>query len=121
MADGSITDEQAHRWLQEVVTSGWVSLHYDNPALAGVDRAECSGGGYLRVKMAWNQPNNRTIWSVYDARFNGLNQTKVLYFGVWDLQYKGFLRAYAELSEPAVVLQGKGYILHAGSVAISFG
>jgi hypothetical protein len=135
MADGSVTDEQAHRWLQEIAmgdpiittgkvtgyTGSWVSLHHDNPALAGVDRAEVSGGGYQRFKMAWNMPNNRTIWSLVDARYNGMMQTKVTYFGVWNLQNQGFLRAYAELSEPAVVLQGKGFILHAGTVAISFG
>jgi len=31
------------------------------------------------------------------------------------------VRAYGELQEPAVVLNGKGYVLHAGLIAISFG
>lgn len=119
--NGSITDEQAHIWLQEISDNGWVSLHYDSPALAGEDRAEIAGGGYTRVKMVWKQPNNRSIWSSDDARFTGLMQTKITYFGVWDSQVKGMLRAYAELPEPAVVLNGKGYILHAETLAISFG
>ena len=119
--DGSVTDEQAHRWLQEIADNGWVSLHYDNPALAGEDRAELAGGAYVRVKMIWKQPNNRAIWSAIDARFIGLMQTKISYFGVWDAGVKGFLRAYAELPEPAVVLNGKGYILHAETLAVSFG
>ena len=89
MADGSITDEQAHIWLQEVADNGWVSLHYDTPSLGGADQAEIAGGGYVRVKMSWTQPNNRAIWSLVDARFTGLVQTKVTYFGVWDSQYQG--------------------------------
>ena len=119
--DGSITDEQAHIWLQEIADGGWVSLHFDTPALGGVERAELSGGSYQRVKVPWSQPTNRAIWSLDDARFNGLVANKITYFGVWNSAVKGMLRAYAELPSPAVVLTGKGYILHAGTVAISFG
>ena len=121
MADGSVTDEQAHRWLQEIADKGWVSLHYDTPALGGADRAEIAGGGYQRFRMLWSQPSNRAIWSTVDARFNGLMQCKLTYFGVWDSGVKGLLRAYGELPEPAVILSGKGYILHQGSLAVSFG
>jgi hypothetical protein len=119
--DGSITDEQAHKWLQEIAEDGWVSLHYDTPALGGVDRAEVVGGGYKRYPMSWTQPTNRAIWSLEDARYGGLMQTKIVYFGVWDKRHKGFLRAYAELPEPRMVANGKGLILHAGTLAISFG
>lgn len=119
--DGSTTDQQVHLWLQEIADESYVSLHYDTPALGGVERAELSGGGYQRYKMIWSQPNNRAIWSLADARFHGLTQTRVLYYGVWDKQHKGFLRAYSELPTPATVLTGKGYILHSGSLAISFG
>lgn len=121
MSDGSITDEQAHTWLQDVADAGWVSLHYDSPALGGDDKAEIAGGSYQRVKMAFSQPNNRAIWSLVDARFTGLQQTKLVYFGIWDSLSKGMLRSYGELPTPAVVLNGKGYVLHAGLIAISFG
>ena len=133
MNDGSITDEQAHRWLQQIVdgpviddatgelSGSWVSLHYDTPALGDEDKAEISGGGYQRFKMKWSQPNNRAIWSLVDARFTGLTQTKLVYFGVWSLKSKGLLRAYGELPAPVVVANGKGYVLHAGQLAISFG
>ena len=121
MSDGSLTDEQAHAWLQEIADNGWISLHYDTPALGGEDRAEISGGGYSRFKMAFSQPNNRAIWSLNDARYTGLSQTKLAYFGVWSEANKGFLRAYGELPAPVVVANGKGYILHEGMVAISFG
>ena len=38
--DGSITDDQAHEWLQEIADNGWISLHFDNTALGGSDLAE---------------------------------------------------------------------------------
>jgi hypothetical protein len=119
--DGSITDEQAHLWLQEVANSGWVSLHYDSPALGGDDKGEIAGGGYGRFKMVWSQPNNRAIWSLTDARWTGLTQNKLTYFGVWNQQFNGMLRAYAELPSPVAILNGKGYILYAGSIVVSFG
>lgn len=122
MTDSSVTDEQAHLWLQEIADAGWVSLHYDNPSLGGVDRAELAGGGYQRFKMAFSQPNNRAIWSLVDARYTGLAQTKLTYYGVWSGPGdKAFLRAYGELPNPVVILAGKGYVLHAGLLAISFG
>ena len=31
------------------------------------------------------------------------------------------LRAYGELPDAGVVLNGKGYVLHAGLIAVSFG
>jgi hypothetical protein len=119
--DGSVTDEQAHRWLQQIADHGWISLHNDTPGLAGEDRAEIFGGGYARFKMSWSQPSNRAIWSLVDARFTGLIQTKLTSVGVWDSAAKGLLRAYGELPEPVVILNGKGYVLHHGSLAISFG
>jgi hypothetical protein len=121
MANGSVTDDQAHVWLQVIADSGWISLHYDNPAMGDAERAEISGGSYQRFKMHWNQPNNRSIWSLIDARFNGLQQSKLTYFGVWDSSVKGMLRAYGELPKPEAVLNGGGYVLHAGLIAISFG
>jgi hypothetical protein len=119
--DGSVTPEQAHQWLQEIADDGWISLHFDNPMLAGRDAAEVIGAGYLRVKMAWSQPSNQSIWSLKDARFTGLNATKVTHFGVWNKDAKGMLRAYAEFSSPKVVMNGKGLVLVAGSIAISVG
>ena len=71
--------------------------------------------------MAFSQPSNRAIWSLVDARFTGLTQNKLTYFGVWDSLNNGMLRAYGELPTPVVVLNGKGYVLHQGLLAISFG
>lgn len=121
MSDGSVTDDQAHQWLADIADAAYLSLHFDNPGLGGADQAEISGGGYLRYKMAFSQPANRTIWSLDDARFNGLMQTKLSFFGIWNAAHKGMLRAYGSLPEPVVILNGKGYLLNAGSVAISIG
>jgi len=121
MSDGSVTPEQAHLWLQEIADDGWVSLHYDSPSLGGADKGEIIGGGYVRFQMSWSQPTNLAIWSLVDARFTGLTQTKLVYFGIWSRKNQGILRAYGELPTPVVVLNGKGYVLHAGQLAVSFG
>jgi|SRR5262245_54449373 len=127
MAYGSVTDAQVHEWLKDIAESGWISLHFDTPALGGELHNELDGGGYQRFKMIWSPPTNRAIWSMVDARFTGLLATKITFFGVWNMKGTGTvdnparLMAYAELPEPVVVLNGKGYVLHQGDVAISFG
>ena len=132
--DGTITDAQVHLWLEtiaqgdEIVVAGkttytgsWISLHFDTPALGGATAAEISGGGYQRFKMQWSSPDNRAVWSVTDARFAGLVQTKVTYFGVWNAQNKGRLMAYTELQTPVAILNGKGFVIPAGQIAVSMG
>lgn len=119
--DGTITDAQVHLWLQDIADSGYVSLHFDTPALGGLTAAEISGGGYQRFKMSWSNPDNRAIWSVVDARFTGLVQTKVTYFGVWDKLTKGMLMAYTELATPVAILNGKGFVIPKGQIAVSMG
>lgn len=123
--DGTITDAQAHKWLQDIADNGWISLHFDTPALGGADAAEISGGGYQRFKMSWSNPDNRAIWSVVDARFSGLVQTKVTYFGIWSRKNPrnkdSFLIAYTELSVPVQILNGKGFVIPAGQIAVSMG
>jgi hypothetical protein len=119
--DGTITDAQVHLWLQDIADNGWVSLHFDTPALGGIDAAEVVGGGYQRFKMSWSNPDNRAIWSVIDARFTGLVQTKVTYFGIWNKKNKGLLMAYTELETPVAILQGKGFVIPAGQIAVSMG
>jgi hypothetical protein len=119
--EGTITDAQVHIWLQEIADNGFVSLHFDTPALGGTDRAEISGGGYQRFKMSWSNPDNRAIWSLIDARFTGLVQTKVTYFGVWSQLNKGRLMAYTELTNPVAILNGKGFVIPARQIYISLG
>ena len=109
MADGSHHRRAGPPWLQEIADSGWVSLHYDNPALAGIGPGGVAGGGYPRVKMAWNQPTNRAIWSlvrrpVQRADADQGHSTS----GSGTSSTKGMLRAYAELPKPVAVLQRQG-------------
>lgn len=119
--DGSVSDEQAHAWLQDIADAGWVSLHYESPALGSVGKGEIGGGGYVRFKMSFSQPANRAIWSLADAKFTGLTQNRLTHFGIWSSQYLGMIRAYGPLPEAAVIVNGWGYILHEGDLAVSIG
>lgn len=119
--DGSISDEQANVWLQDIADSGYISLHYESPSMMGTGRGEISGGGYKRFKMGWSQPSNRTIWSLDDARFTGLLQNKISHFGIWNALNSGRVMAYGPLADPVVLLTGSGYVLHEGEIAVSFG
>jgi len=129
---GTITDAQVHAWLQDIADNGFISLHFDTPALGGLNAAEISGGGYQRFKMAWSNPDNRAIWSTVDARFTGLVQTKITYFGIWNAlgnwytppsgkRQPATLMAYTELDTPVAILNGKGFVIPQGQIAISLG
>lgn len=119
--EGSFTDSQVHAWLQDIADSGWVSLHYDTPALGGVGACEIDGGGYGRQKAIFSQPSNRSIWSLSDIRFIGLKQTQVTHFGVYSAEVNGLMVCYGRLPQKQTILNGKGYILHEGDLAISIG
>jgi hypothetical protein len=121
MSDGTWSDEQVHLWLQDVADAGWVSLHYDSPILGGLDRAEISGGGYKRIKVSFSQPSNRIIWSLTDARFTGLVQTQLTHFGIWSGESLGMLRASGLLPTKVIILNGKGFVIPAGELALSIG
>jgi hypothetical protein len=117
--EGSFTDQQVHAWLDDIGTNAWVSLHYDSPALHGIGAAELSGGGYVRVKVPFSRATGRTIWSLDDVKFTGLSQNQLTHFGIWDAQTNGILRAFGRLPEPQLVVQGWGFILYTGELALS--
>lgn len=119
--DGSFSDYQVHQWLLEVSDGSWVSLHYDTPALGGTGLNEVSGGGYLRQQAHFSSPANRAIWSLADVRFTGLLQHQLTHFGIWNDQDQGDLLAYASLPERVTVLNGWGYTIRQGELALSFG
>jgi len=115
-----ISDNRAHRWLLEIAENAWVSLHYESPAIGGIGLGEISGGGYVRKKAIFTSPANRTIWSLEDVKFTGLTQNRVTHFGIWDAQNLGELAAYGPLPQGgAVILNGQGYYLYAGKLAVS--
>lgn len=117
--DGSISDVQVHLWLQEIADNAYVSLHYDTPGLGGVGLSEISGGGYRREKVLFSQPANRSIWSLDDVKFSGLTQNQLTHFGIWNKRTLGRLMAYSALPETVTVLNGWGYRLREGELAIS--
>jgi hypothetical protein len=119
--DGSFSDEQVHLWLQEVADASWVSLHFDTPALGGVGANEIFGGGYVRVKGIFTQPSNRIIWLQEDIRWSGLTPNILTHFGIWNDPNQGMLRSWGRLPKKTQVLNGWGYQLHQGDLAISMG
>ena len=116
------TDWWVNQQLQEIVDGSWISLHYDSPELDGLGGSEISGGGYARYKMIWSEPTNRIIWSVDNATFTGLISTQVSHFGVWNAATQGNMFAFGRVpgTKPALILQGQGYSLRAGDIAISY-
>lgn len=119
MSTGSISDEKVHQWLACVSDTPYISLHFESPALNGADRGEISGGGYRRCLMTFSEPANRAIWSMKDAKFTGLLRGRLTHFGVWDKLHGGALDAYGLLPQEETVLNGHGYIITAGKLAIS--
>jgi hypothetical protein len=116
------TDEQVHQWLYDISSKGlWISLHYESPGIGSLDRGEINGGGYVRQKVDFSYPVSRAIWSMDDAKFTGLPQSRLKYFGVWSARNRGCLRAYGELPREAVVLEGRGYVIKEGTIALSLG
>ena len=119
MSSGTFTDDQVHDWLSDIAVAGWVSMHYESPGIGGIGKAEISGGGYLRVQATFSDPANRSMWNTADIRFTGLRQNRLTHFGIWDSATGGMLRAYGELPEEKTVLDGQGYVIYAGKLALS--
>lgn len=119
---GSFSDAKVHQWLACIADTAWVSLHYESPGLNSINDGEISGGGYHRVLVGFSVPANRAIWSLDDAKFTGLLKTRLTHFGIYDNPYTGTLQAYGELANTGVViLDGQGYIVPAGQLALSVG
>jgi hypothetical protein len=113
------TDSCVNNWLSDIVDSGWISLHYDSPALDGAGLSEISGGGYTRMKGSFSEPANRTIWLLFDISWSGLSQTKVTHFGIWSAATGGTLQAYGAMSEPRIIMSGHGYIIRQQELSLS--
>lgn len=119
MADGTFDDDIVHAWLACIADNAWCSLHYESPALMGLGRGEINGAGYVRRWIDFSTPNSRTMWSLADLKFTGLNAVRATHFGVWNHKTSGLIRAYGRLPEEAIITKGGGYVLHAGKLALS--
>lgn len=115
----SFTDFIVHEWLDVIAEDSWASLHYDSPALDTVSYNEISGGGYGRVACLFQPPGNRTIWTDSDLTWSGLPRTIVTHFGIWNAKFGGNLVAYGPLPKKQIILEGNGYVLVAGDLALS--
>ena len=113
--DGSVTDEQAHLWLQEIADDG-----LGQPALRQPGAGRSGQGGDHRWRLPAvqdglepaHQPGHLVAGGRQVHRADA-DQGHLLR-GLGHARYKGMLRAYAELPTPVVVLNGKGFVLHAG-------
>jgi hypothetical protein len=117
-----IDDDLIHAWLRCLSDNAWCALHYEDPALNGQNRGEIFGGGYVRRKLEFSAPANRTIWQVERVKFIGLNPNRLTHFGIWNHKQGGKLKAWGILPDGgALIAQGQGYVLPEGSIAVSLG
>src|SRR3954466_8816445 len=120
MTKGNIDDELVHAWLDCLRDNAWCSLHYETPALNGLGRGEISGGGDIRRKLDFSAPVARSIWSINNVKFIGLNANRLTHFGIWNHKSGGKIKAWGKLPDDgALITQGGGYVLGEGSIAIS--
>lgn len=121
MLDGTFDDDLVHAWLDCLRDNAWISLHYESPALMGTDRGEIHGGGYVRRRGEFSEASSRTIWTLEDIKFNGLPANRLTHFGVWNAKNRGKIRAWGRLpqEEGVIIHQGGGYLLRAGTLALS--
>lgn len=115
----SFTDYRVHLWLAGM-NGGWVGLHFDDPIHAGAYASELSGDGYVRTQASFTEPANRTIWNTNAMQFAGLPACVVTHMGGWDAKTKGNLMWSIELPEPRRVIQGGGFSIVQGELAVSF-
>lgn len=114
----SFTDYRVHQWLGQFSTI-WLSLHYDNPDVAGAYASELFSGSYARAKASVGQPSNRGVFIISDVTFVGLPSTRITHLGGWDAQYNGNLEFSSPLPSPLTVLAGGSKSFPGNSVVLS--
>lgn len=119
MSSGTFEDDLVHEWLAGVASNAYVSLHYESPALMGLNRGEISGGGYVRQRVLFTVPANRAMWSETNARFTGLMANRLTHFGIWNEKRLGRLEAYGLLPDGVIIAPGGAYVVPAGALALS--
>jgi len=115
----SFSDYQVHLWLG-ALNGYYVGCHFDDPNHAGAYASEISGDGYVRTQAFFTEPSNRTMWNVNVFGFAGLPACVITHFSIWDAKTKGNLRGSIELPDPKRILQGGGFTIIAGDLALSF-
>lgn len=116
---GSISNQYAHKILNDLTSNCFISLHFESPMLAGAYASEISGGGYKRTKIGFSEPSSRSVINTTDAKFTGIPETKVVWVAGWNAERNGDIMWMSELKDPVYVLRGGGYVIPAGDIIIS--
>lgn len=111
------TDYRIHQWLSQLSTI-WLSLHYDNPDIAGAYASELFSGSYTRAKVNLGQPTNRGVFLISDAAFVGLPATRITHLGGWDAQVNGNMEFSCAVAQ-MTVLAGASKVFPANTIALS--
>lgn len=115
--NGAFSDYQVEQWLNN--RTYWVSLHYGSPIVDGAYASEIFGGSYSRQRVQMTSPDSRAIYNADDIVWRGIPQTRITHIAGWDKQYNGDMLWWAKLESPVTILDGKGFILTSGILALS--
>jgi hypothetical protein len=116
---GRFSDWQTEEWLDDVQSATWLSLHYDNPDVAGAYASEVSGQGYARVRGVFTDASGRAIWNSSTITWSGLPAVVVTHIGGWNALINGDLRFSVALPNPVRVSAGGRYSIGSNTVALS--
>jgi hypothetical protein len=116
---GRFSDYQTEDWLSQVADNTWLSLHFDNPDVAGAYASEVFGQGYSRVRGVFADASGRAIWNSGTVTFTGLPAVVVTHVGGWNEAINGDLRFAVALPNPVRVQAGGRYSVSANTVALS--
>lgn len=106
--------------LADVGAESWVALNFDDPEVAGGEATEITGTGYIRQLASFSDIANRSMWVIAPLSWQGLPQTRVTHVSGWTGQYGGSLQWSGPLPAPVRILEGKGYIIQANEIVLSF-
>lgn len=103
---GRISDWQVEQWLNDIQGTIWMSLHTDNPDVAGAYNSELYGQGYARQRVSMSPASNRAAWNTSSITFAGLPGAIVTHIGGWDEAINGNLRFSIALASPLRIVAG---------------
>lgn len=116
---GRISDYQVEKWLRDMTSECYISLHYEDPDVSGAYVSEIIGGGYSRARGVFGAPSGRAVWNIEPVSFHGLPATIITHVGGWNAQSRGDLLFSIQLLQPIQVLQGGNAAWAAEKLAIS--
>ena len=112
------SDYRVNTWLSQL-HGIWISLHYDNPDIAGAYASELFSGSYVRQAASLGAPGNRGVYIINDITFAGLPDTRITHMGGWDAQYSGNIEFSIVLAAPIIATAGSSKTFPANSIALS--